>query len=352
MMEIKITKTKLPKDKPQNYSGFGPEFTDHMFLMNYTEGKGWHDARIVPYGALEFEPSTSVFHYGQETFEGMKAYKNADGSSYLFRPEMNAKRINISNARMCVPEFPEDDFLLAIKTLVQIDADWIPDAKDSSLYIRPFFIAADACLGIYIPKTFLFMIIMVPSLPFFGTFTPISIWIEDEYVRAVRGGMGFVKTGGNYAGSLAAQTRAQKKGFNQVMWLDGVERKYIEEVGSMNIFFKIDGKIVTPALNGSILGGITRDSILTLCQDLGLKTEERPITVDELFEVSEQGKLEEIFGTGTAAVISPVTRIRYKNKEITVGNGEPGELSRKLYDTLTAIQRGELPDKFGWRVSV
>ncbi|MCL2049476.1 MAG: branched-chain amino acid aminotransferase [Defluviitaleaceae bacterium] len=351
-MQISITKTTAPKQKPANYTGFSPEFTDHMFVMNYTEGTGWHDARIVPYGSMEFMPSTSVLHYGQTTFEGMKAYKNEDGSCYLFRPEMNARRVNISNARMSMPTLPEEDFLQAVKTLVEIDKEWVPSEKDSSLYIRPFFIATDPYLGVAISKTYLFMIIMVPSGPYFGTLGAVNIWIEEEYVRSIRGGTGYAKTGGNYSGSMIAQARAQQNGYQQVMWLDGIEHKYVEEVGSMNIFFKIGGKIVTPALNGSILSGVTRDSILRLCRDFGLETEERPITVDELFAASEQGTLEEIFGTGTAVVVSPVGKLRYKDREILVGNGEPGEVSRRLYDTLTAIQRGNMEDRFGWRVEV
>lgn len=351
-MEIKITKTIAPKEKPQSPLGFGQHFTDHMFIMNFTAGIGWHDARIVPFNKMEFSPASSVFHYGQATFEGLKAYKGADGSHYLFRPEMNARRISASNVRMCIPELPEKDFLMAVKTLVQTDADWIPDGESSSLYIRPFFIASDSVLGLNISKTYLFMIIMSPSDAFFGGLEPVDIWVEDEYVRAVRGGTGRAKTSGNYSASMAAQARAQKKGYAQVLWLDGVELKYIEEVGAMNIFFKIDGKIITPALNGSILQGVTRDSIITLCKDFGLTVEERSIAIDELWQAAEQGNLEEAFGTGTAVIISPVNKLRYKNSEIIVGKGGAGETSIKLYNTLAAIQRGDTEDKFGWRIMV
>jgi len=351
-MEIKITKTATPKEKPQGPLGFGRNFTDHMFTMSYTEGIGWHDAEIIPYGKLEFSPACAVFHYGQETFEGMKAYKGADGACYLFRPEMNARRINASNERMSIPQFPEEDFLHALKTLVKLDLDWIPDGADSSLYIRPFFIAADEVLGLSISKTYRFMIIMTPSASFFGGLQSVGIWIEDEYVRAVRGGTGRAKTGGNYSASMAAQARAQKEGYAQVMWLDGVERKYIEEVGAMNIFFKIDGKMITPALNGSILQGVTRDSIITLCKDFGIPVEERPISVDELMQAADANLLQEAFGAGTAVVISPVGKLRYQGKEVTIGNGEAGETSNKLYKALSAIQRGEAPDKFNWRVQL
>jgi branched-chain amino acid aminotransferase len=351
-MEIKITKTTNPKDKPQGALGFGRNFTDHMFIANYTEGEGWHSARIEPFHNLELSPACAVLHYGQETFEGMKAYKNADGSCYLFRPEMNARRSNISNARVCVPEFPEADYVNAVKTLVNIDAAWIPDAENSSLYIRPFFIADDPFLGVAISKTYQFIIIMSPADAYFGALSPVGILVEDEYVRAVAGGTGRAKTGGNYAASMAALARAQKHGCAQAMWLDGVERKYIEEVGTMNIFFKIGGKIITPALNESILAGVTRDSILTLCKHFSLPVEERPITIDELVAAAQNGILEEAFGTGTAVVISPVNKLRYKDTDITIGNGDVGQTSRKLYETLTAIQRGDAEDLFNWRVKI
>lgn len=351
-MEIKITRTDAPKEKLQSPLGFGRNFTDHMFLMDYEENRGWCNARIVPYANFEMSPAAMVFHYGQETYEGMKAYKNADGSCFLFRPEMNARRANASNARMCIPEIPEEDFLAAVKTLVRLDADWIPEGQGNSLYIRPFFIATDPYIGVAISKTYLFAIILCPCDAFFGAFTPVSIYIEDEYVRAVRGGTGRAKTGGNYAASMAALARAQENGCAQAMWLDGIERKYIEEVGTMNIFFKMGGKIVTPALNESILDGVTRASIIALCKDFGLDVEERPVAIGELLEAADAGILEEAFGTGTAVVISPVGKLLYRGKKITVGTGEIGETTRLLHETLTAIQRGDAKDKFGWRVRV
>ena len=353
MLDIKITKTTSPKAKPTGKLGFGKIFTDHMFLMNYTRGKGWHDPRIEPFHDLTLSPACMVFHYGQEMFEGLKAYKAADGSNYLFRPDMNAKRTNNTNDRLCIPQIPVEDFVQAVKAIVSVDQDWIPTEPGTSLYIRPFIIATEPFLGVDVSETFLFMIILSPSGAYYESgLEPVGIWIEDEYVRAVRGGMGFAKTGGNYAASLAGQVKAHDDGYSQVLWLDGVERKYIEEVGAMNIFFKIDGKIVTPMLNGSILPGITRDSVLQICRDWGLPTEERRISVDELLEAQANGKLEEVFGTGTAAVISPVGTLRYKDDVMVIGDGKIGEISQKLYDTVTGIQLGKIEDKFGWRVKV
>ncbi len=352
-MEIKITKTTSPKAKPQGKLGFGKVFTDHMFVMNYTEGKGWHDARIVPYQPLTLDPSAMVFHYGQEMFEGLKAYRGADGKARLFRPDMNAKRTNATNKRLCIPQLPEEDFVEAVRAVVEVDQDWIPQEDGTSLYIRPFIIATDEFLGVAPSKTYLFIIILSPSGAYYESgLAPVGIWIEDDYVRAVRGGMGFAKTGGNYAASLAAQVKAHDDGYSQVLWLDGVERKYIEEVGAMNIFFKIDGKIVTPMLNGSILPGITRNSVIEVCKSWGYEVEERKISVDELLDAQKSGKLEECFGTGTAAVISPVGKLRYKDDVMTINGNEIGEVSQKLYDTITGIQWGKIEDTFGWTMDV
>ncbi|MBR5230406.1 MAG: branched-chain amino acid aminotransferase [Firmicutes bacterium] len=353
MLDIKITRTTTPKAKPEGSLGFGKIFTDHMFMMNYTKGIGWHDARIVPYQDLTLSPASMVFHYGQEMFEGLKAYKGEDGKSYLFRPDMNGKRTNNTNDRLCIPQIPVEDFVQAVKAIVKVDEDWIPTEPGTSLYVRPFIIATEPFLGVDVSETFLFMIILSPSGAYYAEgLKPVGIWIEDDYVRAVKGGMGYAKTGGNYAASLAAQVKAHDDGYSQVLWLDGVERKYIEEVGAMNIFFKIDGKVVTPELNGSILPGITRDSVLTVCRDWGLPVEERKISVEELIEAQKTGKLEEVFGSGTAAVISPVGKLRYKDDVMTIGDGNIGELSQKLYDTVTGIQLGKLEDKFGGRVEV
>lgn len=355
MLNIRIEKAATRKPKPQAGTPlpFGKIFTDHMFMMNYTEGKGWYDPRIVPYGNLELAPSAMVFHYGQEMFEGLKAYRGADGEAYLFRPEMNARRTNRSNKRLCIPELPEETFIEAVRAVVDIDRDWIPSDEGTSLYIRPFIIATDEFLGVAPSQNYLFIVILSPSGAYYKNgLEPVGIWIEDDYVRAVRGGMGFAKTGGNYACSLAAQEKAHEDGYSQVLWLDGVERKYVEEVGAMNIFFKIDGTIVTPELNGSILPGITRDSVLHYCRMHGIPCEERKIAVDELIEAQKNGKLEEVFGSGTAAVISPVGKLRYKDEVFTIGNGEIGACSKQLYDFITGVQTGRLPDEYGWRVKV
>lgn len=355
MLDIRIEKTTAPKAKPAKGSklGFGHIFTDHMFIMNYDEGQGWHDARIVPYGDITLSPAAMVFHYGQTMFEGLKAYKGDNGKVYLFRPDMNAKRANSSNDRLCIPRIPEDDFVQAVKAVVDIDRDWIPEEPGTSLYVRPFVIAIDDHLGVSPAKSYLFMVILSPSGAYYESgLAPVGIWIEDEYVRAVRGGIGFAKTGGNYAASLAAQVKAHDGGYSQVLWLDGVERKYIEEVGAMNIVFKINGKIVTPMLNGSILPGITRNSVLQVCRDWGYEVEERRISVDELIEAAHSGALEEVFGTGTAAVVSPVGKLRYKDEVFNIGDGGIGELTQKLYDEITGVQWGKREDNRGWRVTV
>ena len=355
MLDIKIELTKTPKAKPApgQKLGFGKIFTDHMFVMNYTEGKGWHDPRIEPFQNISLSPAAMVYHYGQEMFEGLKAYKNPDGNVYLFRPDMNAKRTNATNDRLVIPQLPIEDFVQAVSAVVDVDRDWIPTEPGTSLYIRPFIIATDEFLGVAPSKTYLFMVILSPSGAYYESgLAPVGIWIEDEYVRAVRGGIGFAKTGGNYAASLIAQQKAHDAGYSQVLWLDGVERKYIEEVGAMNIFFKIAGKVVTPALSGSILPGITRDSTIQLCKDWGYEVEERKISAEELLQAQKNGTLEEVFGTGTAAVISPVGKLRYQDEVMTIANGETGPLSMKLYETITGIQTGKLPDEKGWRVKV
>ena len=355
MLDIKVTKTQAPKKKPEKGEklGFGKIFTDHMFMMNYTEGKGWYDPRIVPFQNLTMSPAAMVFHYGQEMFEGLKAYRGEDGKTYLFRPDMNAKRTNVTNERLCIPYLPEEDFVQAVSAVVKLDQDWIPEGKGTSLYIRPFIIATDEFLGVAPSENYLFVVILSPSGAYYESgLEPVGIWIEDEYVRAVRGGMGYTKTGGNYAASLKAQVKAHDAGYSQVLWLDGVERKYIEEVGAMNIFFKIDGKVVTPMLNGSILPGITRDSVIHLCKEWGIPTEERKISIDEIDAAYKSGKLEEVFGTGTAAVISPVGKLRWKDEIMEINGGKIGELSQKIYDTVTGIQLGKLPDTHGWRHEV
>lgn len=354
MLDIKVQLSDTKKLIPEpNDLGFGNVFTDHMFMMNYTEGDGWHDPRIVPYQNISLEPSTMVFHYGQEMFEGLKAYRNSEGQIQLFRPEKNIERMNVTNERMCIPQLNEEDVLEAIKAVVKVDEKWIPSAPGTSLYIRPFIIATDPFLGVRPSLSYLFMIILSPVGAYYKEgINPVSIWVEEEYVRAIRGGVGFAKTGGNYAASLKAQKQAKANGYTQVLWLDGVERKYIEEVGTMNVFFKIDGKIITPGLSGSILPGVTRNSTIELLKHWGYEVEEGRITIDEVYEAHKNGTLEEIFGTGTAAVISPVGSLNYKGEVITVNNNEIGELSQRLYDTVTGIQTGALEDAYGWIVKV
>ena len=355
MQEIKIERTTAPKAKPTDESklGFGKIFTDHMYVMEYNPQQGWHDPKIMPYQEISLEPSAMVFHYGQEMFEGMKAYKCEDGRILLFRPNKNIERANNSNRRLCIPEIPEDDFLNGIKTLVSIDADWIPTRPGTSLYIRPFVIATDPFLGVRPSDTYKFIIILSPVGAYYASgLDPVKIWIEDDYVRAVRGGIGEAKTGGNYVASLAAQMKAHDEGYSQVLWLDGVERKYIEEVGAMNIFFKINGTVVTPMLNGSILPGVTRASCIDLCKKWGLPVEERRISVDELVEAARTGALEECWGSGTAAVISPVGHLRFENEVMQIADGGIGEVSQKLYDTVTGIQTGKVEDTLGWTVEV
>ena len=355
-MEIKITKTTNPKPIPQDESklGFGLQFTDHMFLMDWDEGEGWHDARIVPYGPLEIDPASTVLHYALEIFEGLKAYRAAEGKIQLFRPIENARRLNRSGARFSMPEIPEEDFVQAVKALVDVDSAWVPYGFGTSLYIRPFLFADQVDLALHKVKHYRFVIIVSPSGSYYAEgLNPVSIMIEDEDVRAVRGGTGFTKCGGNYAASQRAGDRAMAKGYSQVLWLDGVERKYVEEVGAMNIMFKIDGVVVTPSIEeGSILGGITRKSILEYLRAEGIPCEERKISVDELMEAARTGKLEEAFGCGTAAVISPVGTLAYKDEVYEINGGKIGETSQWLYDTLTGIQWGKIEDKMGWVVPV
>lgn len=355
MFEIRVERTTNPKPLPAKDDPlvFGTIFTDHMFIMNYDPEKGWNDARIVPYQPVSLDPSAMVFHYGQEMFEGLKAYKTKEGKIQLFRPEKNAQRANASNERLCIPKIPEEQFVEAVKALVKVDESWIPDREGTSLYVRPFVIATDPFLGVRASNTYLFMVILSPVGAYYPEgLDPVKIWIEDDYVRAVKGGIGEAKTGGNYVASIKSQIKAHDEGYSQVLWLDGVERKYIEEVGAMNIFFKIDGKIITPKLNGSILSGITRDSVLRLCEYWGVPFEEKRIAIDEIFEAYDSGKLEEVFGTGTAAVISPVGELRWMDRIIKVNNGEIGEFSQKFYDTITGIQLGTIKDEWGWIVEI
>jgi len=353
-MEIKINLSENRKAKPdQNALGFGKYFTDHMFTMHYTEGAGWHDAQICPYGPLGLMPGAMVLHYGQAVFEGMKAYRNKDGKIVLFRPNKNFERMNCSDERLCIPHIDEAFALEALKKLIEVDADWVPTAEGTALYIRPFVIATEEALGVHPAHSLMFIIILSPVGAYYAEgMNPVRICIEDEYVRSVKGGIGFTKAAANYAISLKGQEKAKKLGYTQVLWLDGVERKYIEEVGTMNVFFKIDGKIVTPSLQGSILPGVTRDSVIQVAKDWGMEVEERKISVDELYQAHADGKLEEAFGSGTAAVISPIGEFNWAGKSITIAGGEIGPFAQKLYDEITGIQYGTVADRFGWIVEV
>ena len=341
MLDIKIERTTTPKEKPADETklGFGHIFTDHMFVMNYDAGQGWHDARIVPYGDLSLSPAAMCLHYGQEIFEGLKAYRTADGSVQLFRPQENFKRMNNSAERMVIPKINEEDMLYALKTLVKMEQDWVPHTEGASLYIRPFIIAVDPYVGVKPADHYLFIIILSPSGAYYSTgLNPVKIYVENKYVRAVRGGTGFAKTAANYAISLAGQEEAHEQDYEQVLWLDGVERKYVEEVGSMNIFFVIDGEVVTPQLLGSVLPGITRKSAIEICKSKGYKVSERKISIEEIAEAYDNGKLDEVFGTGTAAVISPVGHLKWGDKVMEINNNKIGPVSQMLYDTMTGIQ--------------
>lgn len=354
MYSFPIQRAAQLKTKPDPKSlVFGKSFTDHMFLMDYHAGQGWHDARIVPYGPLNLDPSTMVFHYAQEVFEGMKAYRRPDGEVQLFRPMDNVRRLNDSCERLCIPTLPEDVALEGIKALVDVERDWVPGENGTSLYIRPFVIATDASLGVHASHSYLFCVICCPVGAYYKEgINPVRIYVENEDVRAVRGGTGYTKCGGNYAASIRAGERAEGQGYAQVLWLDGVERKYIEEVGSMNVMFKVDGKVVTPALTGSVLPGITRRSCLELLRSWGVPVEERLMTAQELFDAAKDGKLEEAWGTGTAAVVSPVGEMGWNQEHVVVNGGEIGAVTQKLYDTLTGIQWGTVADPYGWTVQV
>lgn len=350
---LAVTLTKSPKPKPDPSTlVFGRVMTDHMFVMDYEAGKGWHSPRIEPYGPVSVEPALMVFHYGQALFEGLKAYRAADGSIKLFRPADNMRRLNNSARRLCIPEVDVDAVVAHLKRLIEVERDWVPSAPGTSLYIRPFIIATESALGVHPSHSYKFFIILCPVGPYYAEgFNPVKIWVETKYTRAAVGGTGEAKVAGNYAASILAAEEAKKKGYTQVLWLDGAERKYIEEVGTMNIFFKIDGKLVTPALSGTILPGITRDSVIKLARHWGMDVEERRITIDELFGLHHAGKLQEVFGTGTAAVISPVSVLDRAGEIITVGNGAAGPFALKLFESLMAIQYGKADDPFHWVVT-
>lgn len=345
----KATGADLKTKPDESALGFGQIFTDHMFVMKYSTGKGWHDAQIKKYENFSLDPSAMALHYGQAIFEGLKAYRGENDKIHLFRPRDNFQRMNLSAARMCMAQINADDVLIAMKELLKIDQDWVPRTQGSTLYIRPTMIASEAGLGVRPAQEYLFFIILSPVGAYYPEgFNPVKIFVSDKYVRAVRGGVGNVKTAGNYAASIMAAVEAQDEGFTQVLWLDAIERRYIEEVGTMNIFFKINGELITPPLSGSILPGITRESVITLARDWGLTVNERPITIDEVVEANENGTLEEVFGSGTAAVVSPVGSLHYQSNSISINQGKTGEVSQKLFDVLQDIQYGRKDDPHGW----
>ena len=350
MMNISVTKTTCPKEKPEASTlGFGKFFTDHMFMMDYSREEGWHDARIIPFGNLSLHPASTVLHYGSEIFEGLKAYRRADGKVQLFRPMENIRRLNNSAERLCLPQIPEEDAFQVLKAFVDMEQDWTPSAPGTSLYLRPYLFGNDETLGVHAVHNATFVIIASPVGSYYKEgINPVRIMIEDEDVRAVRGGTGYAKCGGNYAASNRAGERAEKKGYSQVLWLDGVERKYIEEVGAMNVMFKIAGEIVTPMLSGSILPGITRKSCLEVLRKEGYTVNERLLSVDELAAALENGTLEEAWGCGTAAVVSPIGELCYKDTKYIINDGKIGSVTQHLYDTLTGIQWGKIEDSFGW----
>ena len=355
MLQIRFEERVDKKQKPAKDDPllFGTIFTDHMFIMDYDVNKGWYDPRIIPYGPVELDPSAMVFHYGQELFEGLKAYNSEDGRVLMFRPDCNANRSNDTCERICMPTIPTEDYVQAITELVKVEKDWVPSNVGTSLYIRPFIIATDPFLGVRPSNTYKFIVILSPVGAYYPEgLNPVKIWIEEEYVRAVKGGLGEAKAGANYVASLKAQVKAHDEGYSQVLWLDGVERKYIEEVGAMNIFFKIAGKVVTPMLNGSILPGVTRRSCIELCKEWGYEVEERRVSAQELIDAAENGTLEEVWGSGTAAVISPVGHLRKGDMVFQIADGGIGELSQKLYDTVTGIQLGKIEDTHNWIVEV
>ena len=354
-MDIKVTLNPNPKAKPTDSSalGFGKIFTDHMFRWSWSKEEGWHNPRIVPFERLSIHPASTVLHYGSEIFEGLKAYRRADGKVQLFRPIENIRRMNNSAARLCLPQMPEDDAMQALLEFVRIEQDWTPSDKGTSLYLRPFMFGNDESLGVHAVHNAELIIIASPVGSYYKEgLNPVKIMIEDEDVRAVRGGTGYAKCGGNYAASNRAGERAEQMGYIQVLWLDGVERKYIEEVGAMNVMFKIGDEIVTPKLTGSILPGITRKSCIELLKNEGYNINERLLPVEELSQAMQNGTLDEAWGCGTAAVISPIGELMYKDHKYTVNNNEIGKLSQHLYDTLTGIQWGEIEDKYGWTVEI
>jgi branched-chain amino acid aminotransferase len=352
-MDITVTRTTTPKARPPEAElGFGKHFSDHMFLMNYAAGKGWHQPRIVPYGPLALDPAAAVLHYGQEMFEGTKAFRCADGSVALFRPQANSKRMATGAPRLCMQCPSEAEMTQAMRALVAVETDWVPRAPGTALYLRPTLIATEAFLGVRPALEYLYFIIASPVGNYYGGhgLKAVRIWVETKEVRAPRGGLGATKAGANYAASLHAAMKAKEQGFDQVLWLDAREHRSVEEVGTMNLFAVLGGTLVTPPLSDSILAGVTRDSVLTLARDLGWKVEERPLSLEELREAHRSGALTEVFGVGTAAVISPVGELAHEGGKLVINQGQVGPVSNRLFEEISALQRGARPDPHGWLV--
>lgn len=351
---IPVTRTSSPRPRPaEDALGFGKYFADHMLVVDYTDGRGWHDARIVPYGALELDPAAAVLHYGQAMFEGLKAYRMVDGRIALFRPDRNAHRMATGAGRLSIPAIDEQLFVQGIAQLVATDADWVPSAPGTALYIRPTIIATEPFLGVRASKTYTFFVITGPVGAYYaGGLKPVRIWVERERVRAVKGGIGAAKAAANYVASLQVAEEARERGCDQVLWLDAIEHRYVEEVGTMNLCLIIDGTLVTPPLGGSILPGITRDTVLTMAGDLGVPVEERLVSIDEVRTAHAQGTLQEVFGVGTAAVVSVVGTLASEDGDLVINGGEPGPVAQRLYDAITRLQYGVDPDPRGWRMVV
>jgi branched-chain amino acid aminotransferase len=348
-MQIEIHQTDTPRQRPKGALGFGRIFTDHLFRMDYDEERGWHQARIEPYGPVTLDPASSALHYAQSVFEGLKAFRGMDGQVRLFRPERHARRFRDSCERLCIPPLPERAFLEAVEQLVAQEKSWVPDEEGAALYIRPVVFATEAFLGVRPARTYSFLIICSPVGPYYSKgFGPVRIWVERHAVRAAKGGVGTAKTAGNYAASLHAATSAKARGYDQVLWTDAREHEYLEEVGTMNLFVHVGDEVVTPPLEGTILPGVTRDCVLKLLKERGLKVSERHISVTELRRAHADGTLREIFGTGTAAVVSPVATLGFEDGDLTVGDGQPGPLAKDLFREVVALQRGEAEDVYGW----
>ncbi len=354
MEPIRITRATTLKKRPKDSDlGFGKVFTDHMFVMDFQEEKGWYDPRVEPYAPFSLDPAAAVLHYAQSVFDGLKAFRGRDGKVRLFRPQKHIERMNTSAKRMCIPPLDPDLALKSLVTLVGIDRDWVPASVGHALYVRPTIVASEPFLGVRPAHSYIYFVILSPVGAYYPEgMNPVKILVVDKYVRAVEGGVGAVKTAGNYAASLLAAEEAKHAGYTQVLWLDGVHRKYLDEVGTMNIMVKIGDEIITPPLTGAILPGVTRDSALTLMREWGLRVSERQVSIDEVREAAHRGALEEVWGTGTAAVISPVGELAYKGERIAIHGGRIGELTQRLYDAIVAIQYATAPDTRGWTVQV